>query len=100
MLLTHLFHPLTVSAPLEELLLKVAHRCYRRSLQLSKGTVLFAEGTPRGSGDTSEAELRAWHTADLHTLGDLYSDGLAFIYKCVIACTVKWTGKRAIRRLM
>ncbi|KAJ1098544.1 hypothetical protein NDU88_003653, partial [Pleurodeles waltl] len=37
--LTHLFHPLTHSASPEELFLNVAHCCYRRCLQLTKGIV-------------------------------------------------------------
>ncbi|KAJ1152325.1 hypothetical protein NDU88_005100 [Pleurodeles waltl] len=65
----------------DQLFLRVALSCYHRSLRFAGGgAILFAPalallGTPCGSIVKSGSELRAWHTVELHTLGDLYDDG-------------------------
>ncbi|KAJ1135695.1 hypothetical protein NDU88_002130 [Pleurodeles waltl] len=80
MQVSHLFHPLACVTPPEQLFLKVAYSCYRRSLRLTWGVFPFAPalallGTPRGPKITLGSELRAWHEAELYTLGDIYEDG-------------------------
>ncbi|KAJ1154199.1 hypothetical protein NDU88_006953 [Pleurodeles waltl] len=78
--ISHLFHTLTKSRPPAELLLNVAHRCYRRSLRVTSDTVPYAPalvllGKQRSTCLTTTVELGPWHAVDIHTLGDLYSEG-------------------------
>ncbi|KAJ1185879.1 hypothetical protein NDU88_002665 [Pleurodeles waltl] len=80
MQVSHLFHPLTRVASPDQIFRKVAYSCYRRSLRLTGGVVPFAPalvllGTLHGPKITSGPELRAWHEAELYSLGDLYDDG-------------------------
>ncbi|KAJ1209313.1 hypothetical protein NDU88_004691 [Pleurodeles waltl] len=76
----HLFHPFTrVPAP-RQVFLRVAYRCFHRSLCLTERVAPFAPaivllGTPRGPKIISGSELRGWHEVELCTLGDLYEDG-------------------------
>ncbi|KAJ1161958.1 hypothetical protein NDU88_002438 [Pleurodeles waltl] len=80
MQVSHLFHPLACVALPGQILLKVAYSCYHRFLRLTGGVVPFAPalallGTPRGPKIPSGPKQRAWHAAELYTLGDLYDDG-------------------------
>lgn len=75
-----LFHPGRKGPKPTQLLLRVAHDCFRRMLRLTKRVITYAPaipllGTPRQHLATTAAELHTWEVAGLQTVGDLYSDG-------------------------
>ncbi|KAJ1169437.1 hypothetical protein NDU88_001330 [Pleurodeles waltl] len=85
MQVSHLFHPITQVALPDQLFLRVAFSCYRRSLRLAGGAIPFVPalallGTPRGC--IVGSELRTWHAVELYTLGDLYDD-VGCLSECV-----------------
>lgn len=70
--------------------IELAHRCYRRSLQLTRDTIPYAPtlplvGTPRGRDKVTETALTIWHEAGIETLGDLYLEGTLLTFETLAA---------------
>ncbi|KAJ1205714.1 hypothetical protein NDU88_001142 [Pleurodeles waltl] len=86
----HLFHHLAKLKQPGAPLLAVAHRCFRRSLYLTRLSTPYAPAmallcTPRGLQYTSNAELRLWHTNEIHTIGDIYEEDALISFAALAA---------------
>lgn len=73
------FHPLARPPRPTQIHLALAHRCYRRSLYLTRHVSPYAPsipiaGMPRRQTIVTEREFTSWHAAGLETLSDLYED--------------------------